>query len=284
MVPSRAAWAGRIRLPGGLLRQLSRLNVAELAPLARRLTHPENARDPDEGGAAVRRGELYAAAYHGTERSQAVPSAGMFDVLPRGLRWAEARRVLNLDQVRADTAKTRMYTAFLPWEEGKTPLTEAARLPQAEDRASGYELLAECAGRDGRAEAVSEVVECFRRLRNEQDPVRARALTVLAGIRPWLLEPESADALEQIAAGALAVRDASDQSRTALTTLAVAALREHYGSPPLADWSLRTLREVFGDRMPALGRVDARLRRGQEREFFAARPAPGTSRGSHGGA
>jgi len=52
--------------------------------------------------------------------------------------------------------------------------------------------------------------------------------------------------------------------------LAVAVLREHYDSPLLADWSLRTLREIFGDRMPPLGRVDTRLRRGQEREFFAA--------------
>ena len=121
-----------------------------------------------------------------------------------------------------------------------------------------------------RAEAVTEVVEYFRRLRNEQDPVRARALTALARVRPRLLEPEAASALEQIAADALAVRDASDQSRKALTALAVAVLREHYDSPPLVTWSLRTLREIFGDRVPALGRIDTRLRRGQEREFFAA--------------
>jgi hypothetical protein len=41
----------------------------------------------------------------------------VFDVLPWVLRWAEARRVLALDQVRAETAKTRLYTSFLPWEE-----------------------------------------------------------------------------------------------------------------------------------------------------------------------
>jgi hypothetical protein len=92
------------------------------------------------------------------------------------------RRVLDLDQVRADTAKTRLYTSFLPWEEAKTPLAEATRHPQAEDRAAGYELLAKCAGRAGRAEAVTEAVESFRRLRNEQDPVRARALRLL---RSW---------------------------------------------------------------------------------------------------
>lgn len=269
--PSRAAWAGRARLPGTLLRRLSRLDAAELAPLARRLTHPENALVTLlRAVPPSRRGELYSAAYQGTERSQALPSDGMFDVLPRGLRWAEARRVLDLDQVRAEAVKTRLYTSFLPWEEAKTPLTEATRSPQADDRAAGYELLAKCAGRAGRAESVTEVIEYFRRLRNEQDPVRARALTALAGIGPRLLEPESASALEQIAADALAVRDASDQSRKALTALAVAVLREHYDSPLLADWSLRTLREIFGDRMPPLGRVDTRLRRGQEREFFAA--------------
>jgi hypothetical protein len=269
--PSRAAWVGRTRLPGTLLRRMSRLDAAEFAPLARRLTRPENALVTLLRAVPPSlRGELYAGAYQGQERSQAVPSDGMFDVLPRVLRRAEARRVLDLDQVRAETAKTRLYTSFLPWEEAKTPLTEATRHPQAEDRAAGYELLAKCAGRAGRAEAVTEVVEYFRRLRNEQDPVRARALTALAGIRPRLLEPESASALEQIAADALTARDASDQSRRALTTLAVAVLREHYDSPPLADWSLRTLREIFGDRTPALGRIDTRLRRGQEREFFAA--------------
>ncbi|MBO0803000.1 MAG: hypothetical protein J2P25_07995, partial [Nocardiopsaceae bacterium] len=294
--PSRATWVSTLlaapswpawgsRLPGGLLRALSRLDAEELTPLARRLTRRESAlvtllrKLPPS-----RRGELYAAAYRGTERSQVTASDAMLDVLPRALRWAEARRVLDLDRVRADTARTRRYTAFLPLEEAKAPLTGATRLPQAEDRAAGYEALAECADRTGRAEAVTEVVEHFRRLRNEQDPVRVRALTALAGIRPRLLAPESAGALEQIAADTLAVRDASDQSRRALTALAVAVLREHYGSPPLAEWSLRTLRAISGDRMPALGRVDTRLRRGQEREFFdAVRDwlEAGMRRGSH---
>ena len=154
--PSRAAWVGGARLPGTLLRRLSLLDAAELAPLARRLTRPENALVTLLRAVPPSlRGELYAAAYQGTERSQAVPSDGMFDVLPRGLRWAEARRVLDLDQVRAETAKSRLYTSFLSWEEAKTPLTEATRHPQAEDRALGYELLAKCAGRAGRAGAVT---------------------------------------------------------------------------------------------------------------------------------
>lgn len=269
--PSRTHWVAMTRLPGGFLRALSRLPVEDLAPLARRLAYSERALVTLlDAMPPSRRGELYAAAYRDTERSQTVPSDAMFDVLPRAVRWAEAQRVLNLDHVRADTVKTWRYTSYLSWEEAKASLTEVTRRPQAEDRAIGYELLAQCAGRSGQAGPVAETVEYCRRLRNEQDPVRARVLNALAGVRPRLIDPESVGALEQITADALAVRDASSQSRTALAALAVAVLREHFGSPPLAGWALETLRGIFGDRAPALGRVDTRLRRGQEREFFAA--------------
>lgn len=269
--PGRSGWLATAKLPGTLLRRLARLDVAELAPVARRLRRREgslvtllDALPP------ARRPALYAAAYADVERGQATPSDKMLDVLPRAVRWAEARRVLRLGPVRADEARTLHYTAFLPWAEAQAPLTAATRRAQAEERAAGYEMLAACAGRTGQAEILTEVIAYFRRLRNEQDPVRARALTALAQAPPSLLRAEAAEALAQITADALAARDTSSESLRALTTLALAVLRQHSGTPPLVNWSLRTLQGIFGDQVPMLGRIDTVLRRGQEREFLDA--------------
>jgi hypothetical protein len=269
--PGRARWVAAARLPGSLLGRLARLEVPELAPLARRLRYREQRLAALLGAVPpARRAVLYEAAYAGVERGQARPADEMLDVLPRTVRAAEAMRILELGPVRADAALTLHYTAFLPWQQAKAPLTAATARSLAEDRAAGYGLLVACASRSGDAGAVTEVIGYLRRLRNEQDPVRARALTALAQVRPLLLQPQAADALEQIAADALAARDGSGQTRQALTTLAVTVLRHHAGSQPLIDWSLQTLQAIFGDRVPALGRVDSQLRHGQEHDFFAA--------------
>jgi hypothetical protein len=269
--PRRARWLEQVSLPESLLRHLAGLDTAALAPVARRL------REQDRALAALldavppaRRAALYDEAYAGMDRSQARPSDQILDVLPRTRRWAEARRVLDLGPVRDDVALTLHYTAFLPWEQAKGPLTDATRRALADDRAAGYELMLGCAARTADADVVTEVVSYLRRLRNEQDPVRARALTALARVGPHLLAPQAAEPLAQIAGDALATRDASGQTRQALSTLAVTVLRRHASTAPLFTWSLRTLEQVFGHRLPALGRIDTQLRRGQEAEVFAA--------------
>ena len=269
--PGRERWLATEKLPRSLLRHLASLDTADLAPVAQRLRTRESAlvallKAIPPG----RRAALYDAAYAGMDRSQSRPSDQILDVLPRARRRGEARRVLELGPVRDDVALILHYTAFMPWDQAKAPLTDATRRALAEDRAVAYELLVASADRAGEPEVVSEVVTYLRRLRNEQDPVRARALAALARVRPRLLQPEAAEALEQIAADTLAARDASNQSRQALTALAVAILRQHVGTEPLMTWSLRTLEQIFGDRVPALGRIDTQLRRGQESDFFEA--------------
>jgi hypothetical protein len=269
--PSRERWLTTEKLPRSLLRHLARLDLTELAPVAQRLRRRESALVALlKALPPTQRAALYDAAYAGLDRSQSRPSDQMLDVLPRARRWNEARRVLELGPVRDDVALTLHYIAFLPWDQAKAPLTAATRRALAEDRAVAYELLVASADRAGEPEVVSEVVTYLRRLRNGQDPVRARALAALARVRPRLLRPEAAEALEQIAADTLAARDASSQSRQALTALAVAVLRQHVGTEPLMTWSLRTLERIFGDRVPALGRIDTQLRRGQESDFFEA--------------
>jgi hypothetical protein len=282
--PERARWLAGVRLPTSLLRHLSRLDTPMLAPVARRV------RDRDSALAALleavppsRRAALYDAAFTDVDRSQSRPSDQILNALPRARRWAEARRVLGLAPVRARASLTLHYTAFLPWQQAQVPLTEATRRAAADDRGTAYELMVGCAARTADPAIVTEVIAYLQRLRNEQDPVRARALTALARVSPLLVQPEAAAALEQIAADALAARDASTATLTALTTLAVMVLRGHTGSASLMTWALRTLERMFGNRLPVLGRIDTHLRRGQEAELFAAvrdRLEAGLRRGS----
>jgi hypothetical protein len=269
--PGRARWLTGMKLPGSLLRRLAALEPAALEPVARRLRRREAALVALlDAVPPARRAALYEAAYRGVDRGQARPSDQVLEALPRALRHAEASRVLGLGLVRGDAALTLHYIAFLPWEQAKAPLTDATLRAQADDRARGYELLLACADRTGNPETVTGVIGYLRRMRNEQDPVRARALAGLARVRAHLLLPQAGEALEQITADTLAARDASSQSRHALSTLAVTVLRCHAGEPPLMSWALRTLERIFGDQVPALGRIDTQLRHGQEHEFFEA--------------
>jgi hypothetical protein len=270
-VPGRARWLARQKLPASLLRHLARLDISALTLIARRL------RERDEALAALldalpptRRTALYDAAYADLDRGQAWPSDQILELLPRTRRRAEAQRVLQLEPIRADGALTLHYTAFLPWEQAAAPLTEATRRARAEDRAEAYELMISCASRTADADVVTEAISYLRRIRNEQDLVRARALTALARVSPGLLQARAVEALDEIAGDALAARDTSGQTRQALARLATTALRQHVGSAPLMAWSLRTLELMFGNRLPVLDRIDTQLRRGQEAEVFAA--------------
>jgi hypothetical protein len=259
------------RLPRSLLRRLVQLDPATLAPLARRLRERDGAltallkRVPPS-----RRGVLYDAANAGTDQSQARPADQILEVLPRERRWAETRRVLGLGHVSGDAKLTLHYTSFLPWAEAQARLAAAARRGKADDRAAGYELMIACAGRTADPAVVTEVVEYLQRIRNEQDPVRSRALAALARVSPRLFQPEAVAALDQLATDALAARDSSARTSQALSSLAVAVLRSRIDSPPLLEWSLGTLTRMFEYRLPHLGRLDTQLRRGQETEFFAS--------------
>jgi len=284
--PARARWLATSTLPGSLLREFAALDTAVLAPVARRLRdRPPALVALLDATPPARRAALYDAAYAGVNLSQSEPIAQILDVLPRSRRSAEAERILGLGKVRDNVALTLNYTAFLPWDRAKAPLTEATRRAGADDRATAYELLVDCAARSADAGVVTEVITYLCRIRNEQDPVRARALRALARVSPRLVQPAAAEALGQLAADALTARDAGNQSRTALATLATGVLRERFAEPSLLAWSLHTLQQLFGDDLPALGRLDTRLRRGQETEVLAAVAdwlEAGMRRGSYG--
>lgn len=267
--PARARWLLRTPLPRAVLGRLGPLAPDRLTALARSL------RESDHLLAALLRAvpprhreALYDAAIAGTDQSRTRPADVLFDVLPRGRRQAEALRILALPLVRDDEQDTLHYTAYLAWDRAEPALTAATRRPAAEDRAAGYELLLACAGRTRDPAPVAQAVERLARLRNEQDPVRARGLTALSRLPAHLLGPDSTGVLGQVVADAVEARDSSPQTVHALGRLAVTVLQQ---SVELRDWALSTLDRLFGGgSLPALGRWDRVLRRGQEKAAFAA--------------
>jgi hypothetical protein len=173
--------------------------------------------------------------------------------------------------VRDSEALTLAYTAHLAWPDAEPVLSAAVGRGEPEERAEGWELMVACAGRSGSAAVLTAVIERMRRLRNEQDPVRSRALSALARLQPWLIEADAAEALRQIVTDALRARDSSSATIRAVSDLAVSVLRQHFGTPTLLDFALSALDLVYGTaRLPFLPALDARLRHGQEVEFFAA--------------
>jgi hypothetical protein len=272
---TRMSWAQRqrrIRLPRALLSRFARLDPAALAGIARAL------RDHEDLLAALlraiapsRRAELYDAAYAGVNRDQSWISPNLLDALPRSRRTAEARRILGLGVVREDAEMTLDCTACLDWAEGEPALLAAIDRAEPLERANGWQLLVECAARTGRAAPVTGAIVRLRRLRNEQDPVRSRALAALARVRPELIEPDAAEQLRQIVTDALQARDRSRATTKAVTDLAVAVLRHHFDAPPLLEFAQDALNRVIGaEWSPLLGSLDTRLRRGQEDELFTA--------------
>lgn len=197
----------------------------------------------------------------------------LLPLFPHARRHAEARR-----QVAARRAQGRPWSqiapvlAYLPTEEAQPQLRAALARPDADDRCAAWAaLFANAAASDDRA-AVQAVLALLPRLRNEQDPVRCAALTALVQVPARLLTPAAVPVLDAAVQDAVDARDCSYATRTALQRLVSEVLREHAvaGGAELVDWALRSLRKVAGQTGTVeLGRLEHRLRRGQEHAVFA---------------
>jgi hypothetical protein len=263
--PGRVAWLRSRMLPPAVLRRLAGLPAERLVPLARVV------RDQARVFAALldavppaRRGALYDEALADVDTTARVPAPIVVEVLPAAFRHREATRVLGLPEIREHEVHVRLWSAFLAWPQASVALEPALRSGDADERASAYGLLIKAARRTRDRQVVADVVNRLDRLRNEQDPVRAAALTALAGVAP-LLTAGTAAALTRIVTDAVEARDASAATTGALAQLAAATLQQHLGEPGLRDWALLTI-DLIGSasRVPVLHRFDSVLRRGQE--------------------
>ncbi|WJK38044.1 hypothetical protein O7608_16055 [Solwaraspora sp. WMMA2056] len=267
--PARAGWLRGRPLPSGLLYRLRDADLTDLVPLGVRLRGTDRAFARLLAALApARRGELYDAVTADVDTADVLLSEQLLTVLPRHWQHREVRRILDLDRVRASEDWTLTYTAFLPWAVAESALVTAARRADATARGTGYALLLDAAGRSGDPAAVVAAVEQLRRLRNDQDPVRARAFTALSQV-VGLLTPAIVPALTDVVTQAVAARDTSSASLTAIGGLAGQVLRRHVADPALVGWALQTFDTLYdGRQLPFLGRLDQVLRRGQEHDLF----------------
>ncbi|MGY0002385.1 hypothetical protein [Micromonospora sp. I033] len=267
--PGRAAWLTRTVLPPALLRRLAVLPTDELAPLANRFReHSRALAALLDAVAPSRRGELYDRALAEADTAVLLPAAEVMEVLPAAVRIREATRVLSLARIRERETEVRSWSAYLAWPDASVALEVALRSGDADERAHGYALLVEAARRSRDPQVVAEVIVRLGRLRNEQDPVRAAALTALAKVAP-LLTAGTAAGLTQLTTDAVDARDASASTTTALSTLAVDVLQHHVAVPELREWALLTIDLVSsGASVPVLRRFDTVLRSGQETMVF----------------
>ncbi|MGW3813412.1 hypothetical protein [Streptomyces sp. NPDC005046] len=257
-----------------VLRGLARSGAPELISYGRSLAESGNLAPLLRALPPARRHAFHRAVQEGRGGGQGAIDALVLEALPRSCVAEEARRMAADARARgAAWYPLLLAESFLPVAEVQGRLAEATRRPAAEDRAQAWPLLIRNAARSGDSAAVTSVLHDMGRLRNEQDPVRSAALGALAGVRPALFTEDAEPCLDRITADAVEARDSSPATRRHLSVLALSVLSEHAagGSRELVNWALRTLVRISGSTGGAdLGRLDAKLRRGQEHQVYEA--------------
>jgi hypothetical protein len=267
--PGRAAWLRRTALPRALLRRFAALPTGDLAPLAARLRGDDGALAALlRAVAPARRAELYDRAMAEVDVTARAPAFVIMEVLPSGVRIREATRMLAMPEVQESEDTVRLWNAYLAWPEASTALEAALRSGDAGERATGYTRLLGAARRSRDPRTVAAAIGRLGRLRNEQDPVRAAALTALAATAR-LLTPDTAAVLTRLSTDAVEARDSSAATTRALSGLAADVLRHHVAVPELREWALLTIDLVTsGSQAPVLRPFGSVLRRGDETAVF----------------
>ncbi|MFD7082741.1 hypothetical protein [Streptomyces sp. NPDC059918] len=273
--PERAGGYQEYFLPRSRLRQLVQADPPSLPALGRRWAErPAYLAALLKALPPGRREEFHDTAVAHTPAPGGTVSDSVLAVLPRERREAEARR-------EADRARRKGWpqerllelVAHLPVAEARSELLAATRRSDAEVRRNAWPRLVENAVRARDTEALGEVLALMaQRLRNDRDPVRAAALTALAGVPlPLLAAEASVASVERIALDAVEARDCSVETRSVLERLVFAVLESPDPSPAQLDWALRTLHDlVVRTGRLVRGGCGARLPRGRERQVFEA--------------
>lgn len=255
-------------------RRLVRLGADDLATVARAVREDDGAlRDLLRSLPPSRRGAFFDAAMSGVDRTAAMVSESLLDVLPTSVRVREARRMLGLRRVADHPGEVRRVTALLPFEEAEPVLRPLTRRSEASERAGGYRLLIQCAGRSRDPRVLTTLLESFGRLRNEQDPVRYEVVSALSRLPQTMIEPIHAAALAQITDDALAARDLSWSTKYALTGVAELVFRQGAvrGDADLLVFALDTVTKLVGHSgYVQVSGLRRELRRGQEYELARA--------------
>ncbi|WP_250008703.1 hypothetical protein [Actinoplanes sp. M2I2] len=216
-------------LPPAVVRRLAALPNEALVPLAR--THLRALLD---ALAPSRRTDLYDRASTGR-----VPSPAILELLPVATRIREAARAAEL----VSPSVRGKYRAYLAWTDVSAALAPQLRSGDAAERERAWARLVTAARLSRDPHAVAEVIDRLDQLRNEQDPVRAAALSALSGVAR-LLTASAAAPLTRVTTAAVEARDSSATTAAELARLALGTLRFHVDVPALREWALFTIDRV----------------------------------------
>jgi len=248
--------------------RIARMADEDLAAVARAVRHDDRAlRALLRSFPPSRRGPVFDAAMDGVDLASAEISDDLLNVLPHQVRVREARRMLGLRRVAESPRRLWQVTAFLPYDEAGQVLLPITRRPDPAERAIGYRLLIQCAGRSRDPETLTRLFESFTRLRNEQDPVRLEVIDSLSKVPRSVLAPVHAAALAQLVDDALDARDTSWSTRHVLSALAGNVFRQGavLGDPDLLVFALDTVAKLTGRfGQITLNDLGRELRHGQE--------------------
>jgi hypothetical protein len=274
--PQRAAAITHLRLSRTASQRLAGVEPALLATFLRAVNaRPEMLRSVLRAVPPVRRPELFDLVHAGRSTATAVIPFEHLALLPVPRRHAEARRMLTLPEVTRYPATERAVVAYLPTAEARPRLEAVIGSPDPDERADGYRLLIEHAGREYDETQVVELLTWLSRIRNERDPVRAGVLRAVARLPFRLLVPAAIPALERLVRDTLNARDASPASLAALADLGFRVLWQsaaHLADADpagrvLAEWALATEEQLGGWHPDALipgHHLLSGLRRGHE--------------------
>jgi hypothetical protein len=268
LTPERAP-ALRTALTPAVRRRLHRYSDDDLIGLGRLLW-------PDltqllEDLPPSRRATIFTAVTSGVDLSQTLLSTELLAVLPRELRFAQARRMLALASIAEDHNERWRIAAFLPFDEAFALLEPEVRRPDADDRATVYRAVIEAAGHSREAAAIERALSWATRVRNDRDTVRQWVMRGVRDLPPSMLTDRLVGSLQTLLADALEARDTAYYTRSMLTKIAETAVRKGAlrRETELLEWGLQAhgrLTENQGT-IQLYGVIDG-LPRGQESAVY----------------
>lgn len=171
---------------------------------------------------------------------QGIIPVAVLALLPRELRHNEARRHLQIANLKAAPANWLPYLSLLPADEATEDVRPFLGDPDPTYRAAALSAIVSNA-RFEQAN-IGAVLDLLQKRGNEQDPVRMAMLSALAALPPSLFKEEHLTALARIQRQALDARDLSYGTSACLERLVVALL------PTFPEWAGVQIAELLKER------------------------------------
>ncbi|TCO45173.1 hypothetical protein EV646_109348 [Kribbella antiqua] len=268
LTPSRAAALGAALTPA-VRRRLHRYSDYDLIALGR-LLWPDLTQLLSDLPPS-RRATIFTAVTSTVELGQTVLPTELLAVLPRELRFEQARRMLTLAPI-AETARERWrITAFLPYDEAFALLRPEITQPDADDRAWVYRAVIGSAGYSRQSAHVESALTWATRARNERDTVRQGVVRATNELPPSTYTDLLVAPLQTLLTDALEARDTSWYTRSLLGHIAETAVREGAlrQQEQLLEWGLQAHARITENQgtIQLYGIIDG-LPRGQENAVY----------------